>query len=151
MQLNKEVASDLRKAVIDAITPLTVGGVTIPVKDSFLNPMVTPANYLGGQAYVLITDQTDTEVIGNRCSPKQTANLTIDIVTKFPMGSSGKLASENISSSIRPMITKSILVMPSDWLIIDIKSFSQSIIEQGTTQIAYRKLLRYSFDIWQVA
>lgn len=151
MQLNKEVASDLRKAVIDAITPLTVGGVTIPVKDSFLNPMVTPANYLGGQAYVLITDQTDTEVIGNRCSPRQTANLTIDIVTKFPMGASGKLASENISSSIRPMITKSILVMPSDWLIIDIKSFSQSIIEQGTTQIAYRKLLRYSFDIWQVA
>jgi hypothetical protein len=67
------------------------------------------------------------------------------------MGASGKLASENIASSIRPMITKSILVMPSDWLIIDIKSFSQSIIEQGTTQIAYRKLLRYSFDIWQVA
>ena len=150
MQLNKEVASDLRKAVIDAITPLTVGGVTIPVKDSFLNPNVTPANYLGGQAYVLITDQSDTEVIGNRCSPRQTVNLTIDIVTKFPMGASGKLASENIASSIRPMITKSILVMPSDWLIIDIKSFSQSIIEQGTTQIAYRKLLRYSFDIWQV-
>jgi len=151
MQLSKEVASDLRKAVIDAITPLVVGGVTIPVKDSFLNPNVTPANYVGGQAYVLITDQTDTEVIGNRCSPRMTANLTIDIVTKFPIGSSGKLASENIASSIRPMVTKQVLVMPSDWLIIDIKSFSQSIIEQGSTQVAYRKLLRYSFDIWQVA
>jgi hypothetical protein len=150
MQLNKEVASDLRKAVIDAITPLVVGGVTIPVKDSFLNPNVTPPNYLGGQAYVLITDQSDTEVIGNRCSPRQTVNLTIDIVTKFPIGASGKLASENIASSIRPMVTKPMLAMPSDWLIIDIKSFSQSIIEQGTTQIAYRKLLRYSFDIWQV-
>jgi hypothetical protein len=151
MQLSKEVASDLRKAVIDAITPLVVGGVTIPVKDSFLNPNVTPANYLGGQAYVLITDQTDTEITGNRCSPRMTANLTIDIVTKFAIGFSGKLASENIASSIRPMITKQVLVMPSDWLIIDIKSFSQSIIEQGTTQVAYRKLLRYSFDIWQVA
>jgi hypothetical protein len=150
MQLNKEVASDLRKAVIDAITPLVVGGVTIPVKDSFLNPTVTPANYLGGQAYVLITDQSDTEVIGNRCSPRQTVNLTIDIVTKFPMGASGKLASENIASSIRPMVTKPIIAMPSEWLIVDIKSFSQSIIEQGTTQMAYRKLLRYSFDIWQV-
>jgi hypothetical protein len=150
MQLNKEVASDLRKAVIDAITPLVVGGVTIPVKDSFLNPTVTPANYLGGQAYVLITDQSDTEVIGNRCSPRQTVNLTIDIVTKFPMGASGKLASENIASSIRPMVTKPIIAMPSEWLIVDIKSFSQSIIEQGTSQIAYRKLLRYSFDIWQV-
>jgi hypothetical protein len=150
MQLNKEVASDLRKAVIDAITPLVVGGVTIPVKDSFLNPNVTPANYLGGQAYVLITDQSDTEVIGNRCSPRQTVNLTIDIVTKFPMGASGKLASENIASSIRPMVTKPIIAMPSEWLIVDIKSFSQSIIEQGTSQIAYRKLLRYSFDIWQV-
>jgi hypothetical protein len=150
MQLNKEVASDLRKAVIDAITPLVVGGVTIPVKDSFLNPTVTPANYLGGHAYVLITDQSDTEVIGNRCSPRQTVNLTIDIVTKFPMGASGKLASENIASSIRPMVTKPIIAMPSEWLIVDIKSFSQSIIEQGTTQVAYRKLLRYSFDIWQV-
>jgi hypothetical protein len=150
MQLNKEVASDLRKAVIDAITPLVVGGVTIPVKDSFLNPTVTPANYLGGQAYVLITEQSDTEVIGNRCSPRQTVNLTIDIVTKFPMGASGKLASENIASSIRPMVTKPIIAMPSEWLIVDIKSFSQSIIEQGTSQVAYRKLLRYSFDIWQV-
>jgi hypothetical protein len=151
MQLSKEVASDLRKAVIDAITPLVVGSVTIPVKDSFLNPNATPANYLGGQAYVLITDQTDTEVIGNRCSPRMTANLTLDIITKFPSGFSGKLASENIASSIRPMVTKQVLVMPSDWLIIDIKSFSQSIIEQGSTQVAYRKLLRYSFDIWQVA
>jgi hypothetical protein len=103
-----------------------------------------------GQAYVLITDQSDTEVIGNRCSPRQTVNLTIDIVTKFPMGASGKLASENIASSIRPMVTKPIIAMPSEWLIVDIKSFSQSIIEQGTTQVAYRKLLRYSFDIWQV-
>jgi hypothetical protein len=80
-----------------------------------------------------------------------TANLTLDIVTKFPSGFSGKLASENIASSIRPMITKQVLVMPSEWLIIDIKSFTQSIIEQGSTQDAYRKLLRYSFDIWQVA
>jgi hypothetical protein len=151
MQLDKEIAFDLRKAVIDAITPLVVGGVTIPVKDSFLNPGITPASYLGGQAYVLITDQTDTEIVGNRCSPRQTVNLTIDIVTKFPMGFSGKLASENIASSIRPMVTKQNLIMPSDWQIIDIKSFSQSIIEQGSSQVAYRKLLRYSFDIWQVA
>jgi hypothetical protein len=151
MQLSKEVASDLRKAVIDAITPLVVGGVTIPVKDSFLNPTISPANYLGGECYVLITDQTDTEINGNRCSPRMTANLTIDIVTKFPVGFSGKLASENIASSIRPMVTKDVLVMPSEWLIIDIKSFSQTIIEQGSSQVAYRKLLRYSFDIWQVA
>jgi hypothetical protein len=147
----KEIASDLRKSVIDAITPLVVGGVTIPVKDSFLNPNVTPANYLNGQAYVLVTDQNDNQIVGNRCSQRQTVNLTIDIVTKFPLGSSGKLASENISSVIRPLITKTNLIMPSDWLIIDIKSFGQSIIEQGTTQIAYRKLLRYSFDIWEVA
>jgi hypothetical protein len=151
MQLSKEVASDLRKAVIDAITPLVVGGVTIPVKDSFLNPTINPANYLGGECYVLITDQTDTEINGNRCSPRQTVNLTIDIVTKFPMGFSGKLASENIASAIRPLVTKHNLIMPSDWQIIDIKSFSQSIIEQGSSQVAYRKLLRYSFDIWQVA
>ena len=151
MQLNKEVASDLRKAVIDSITPLVVGGVTIPVGDSILNPGIIPATYLGGEAYVLITDQVDTEIVGNKCSPRQTVNLTIDIVTKFPMGFSGKLASENIASSIRPMVTKPILAMPPQWLIIDIKSFSQSIIEQGSSQMAYRKLLRYSFDIWQVA
>jgi hypothetical protein len=151
MQLNKEVASDLRKAVIDAITPLVVGGVTIPVKDSFLNPTVTPANYLGGQAYVLITDQIGTEINGNRCSPRQRVNLTIEIMTKFPAGYGGQLAMENISSLIIPMMTKQTLVMPPDWLIIDIKLFNQPVpTEIGTTQIAYRKLLRYSFDIWQV-
>ena len=147
----KEIASEIRKAVIDAITPLNLAGITIPVRDSFLNPNVTPATYLGGQAYVLITDQNDSEVTGNRCSDRQTVNLTIDIITKFPIGSSGKLPSENISSIIRPLITKNNLSLSSEWLIIDIKSFGQSIIEQGSTQIAYRKLLRYSFDIWEVA
>jgi len=147
----KEIASDLRKAVIDAITPLVISGVTIPVRDSFLNPNVSPASYLGGKAYVLITDQNDAETIGNRCSGRQTVGLTIDIITKFPVGSSGRLASENFSSVIRPLITKTNLVLPSDWLIIDMKSFGQSIIEQGSSEIAYRKLLRYSFDIWEVA
>jgi hypothetical protein len=147
----KEISSDIRKAVIDAITPLNLAGITIPVKDSFLNPNVTPATYLGGQAYVLITDQDENETTNNDCSLRQNVRLTIDIVTKFPSGSGGKKASEDISNFIQENIVLGNISIFSSWQILNIrKDFSRSIIEQGSTQVAFRKLISYTFDIFEL-
>ena len=56
----REIATDIRIAIINAISPLTLSGVTLPVYDSELPPTINPANYVNSAAYVLITDQNET-------------------------------------------------------------------------------------------
>jgi hypothetical protein len=147
----KEVSSELRKAVIEAITPLTVAGVTIPVRDTFFPPTANPATYQNGQCYVLITDQDEAETTNNDCSTRQNVRLTIDIVTKFPTGNGGKKASEDISNAIQQAVILGSINLPADWQILNIrKDFSRTIIEQGSTQVAYRKLISYTFDVFEV-
>lgn len=146
----KEVASELRKAVLDAVTPLVVNGVTIPVTDGFFTPTEDGANYAGAICYVVITDQDEAETTNNDCSTRQNARLTFDVVTKFPMGFGGKKASEDISNEIQEAVTLQNIAIDSDWQILNIrKDFSRTIIEQGTSQMAYRKLISYTFDIFE--
>lgn len=145
----KEVASELRKAVLDAISPLVVNGVTIPVTDSFFTPTEDVTNYAGAICYVIISDQDESETTNNDCSTRQNTRLTFDVVTKFPSGFGGKKASEDISNEIQEAVTLGNIAIDSDWQILNIrKDFSRTIIEQGTSQIAYRKLISYTFDIF---
>lgn len=148
----REIATDIRQAFIAEISPLVVSGVTIPVYDTFLPPTVAPASFMGGQAYVLITDQNEAETTNNDCSIRQTASVTISIITKFPQGSGGKKASETISNVIQQAITIEDLTLPNDLQLINLrKEFSRVQIEQGTSQIGYQKIIGYNLDIFQVS
>jgi hypothetical protein len=148
----REIATDIRIAVIDAITPLVLSGVTIPVRDTQLPPTINPANYQGSAAYVLITDQNETETTNNDCSIRQSATFQISIVTKFPQGNGGKKLSENISNAIQQKMNLIDIVLPGDLKAINIrKNFSRVQIEQGSSQIAYQKILSYTLDIFQVS
>ena len=142
-----EIGSEIRASILTAITPLVVESVNIPVSDTQLNPNQTPATYRSGQAYVIISDQFEAETSGNNCSDRQNVSVTIDIVTKFPAGSGGKLASEKISGVVKQGLTN--IVAPSGFQILGSNMDSSTvIIEQGATQIAYRKILRYTFDVY---
>jgi hypothetical protein len=148
----REIATDIRQAFIAEISPLVVSGVTIPVYDTFLPPTVSPATFMGGQAYVLITDQNEAETTNNDCSIRQTASINISIITKFPQGSGGKKASETISNVIQQAITIEDLTLPNDLQLINLrKEFSRVQIEQGTSQIGYQKIIGYNLDIFQVS
>lgn len=148
----REIATDIRKAIISAISPLTLSGVTLPVYDSELPPTINPANYQNSAAYVLITDQNEIETTNNDCSIRQNASFQISIVTKFPQGSGGKKLSENISNAIQQKMTLQYLILPADLQAINIrKNFSRVQIEQGSSQIAYQKILSYTLDIFQVS
>jgi hypothetical protein len=148
----RDIATDIRKAVIASISPLTLSGVTIPVSDTELPPSVNPANYQGSAAYVLITDQNETETTNNDCSIRQNATFQISIVTKFAQGNGGKLLSENISNAIQLKMNLDDLVLPADLQAVNIrKNFSRVQIEQGSSQIAYQKILSYTLDIFQVS
>ena len=148
----REIATDIRVAIINAITPLTLSGVTLPVYDSELPPTINPANYQNSAAYVLITDQNETETTNNDCSIRQNATFQINIVTKFPQGSGGKKLSENISNAIQQKMNLDDLIFPLDLEVINIrKNFSRVQIEQGSSQIAYQKILSYTLDIFFVS
>lgn len=148
----REIATDIRQAILAEISPLVVSGVTIPVYDTFLPPTVSPATFMGGQAYVLITDQNEAETTNNDCSIRQTASVTISVITKFPQGSGGKKASETISNVIQQAITIDDLTLPNDLQLINLrKEFSRVQIEQGTSQIGYQKIIGYNLDIFQVS
>ena len=148
----REIATDIRIAVIDAITPLVLSGVTIPVRDTELPPTINPANYQGSAAYVLITDQNEAETTNNDCDIRQNATFQISIVTKFPQGNGGKKLSETISDAIQLKMNLTDLVLPNDLQAVNIrKNFSRVQIEQGSSQIAYQKILSYTLDIFQVS
>ena len=148
----REIATDIRIAIINAISPLTLSSVTIPVYDTELPPGINPANYLSSAAYVLITDQNEAETTNNDCSIRQNATFQINIVTKFPQGSGGKKLSENISNAIQQKMNLTDIVLPIDLQAINIrKNFSRVQIEQGTSQIAYQKILSYTLDIFFVS
>jgi hypothetical protein len=148
----REISTDIRVAVIDAITPLVVGGVTIPVHDTELPSTINPAVYLGSQAYVLISDQNEVETTNNDCSIRQNAVIQVSIVTKFPQGSGGKKASENISNLIQQNMLVSNLDLPADLQAINLrKNFSRVQIEQGSSQIGYQKIISYTLDVFQVS
>lgn len=148
----RDIATDIRIAVINAISPLTLSGVTLPVYDTELPPGINPAVYLGSQAYVLITDQNENETTNNDCSIRQNATFQISIITKFAQGSGGKKLSENISNAIQQKMTLDYLNLPADLQAINIrKNFSRVQIEQGTSQIAYQKILSYTLDVFFVS
>jgi len=148
----RDIATDIRQAVIAAISPLTLSGVTLPVYDTELPPSVNPANYQGSAAFVLITDQNEAETTNNDCSIRQNATFQINIVTKFAQGNGGKKLSETISNAIQLKMNLNDLVLPADLQAVNIrKNFSRVQIEQGSSQIAYQKILSYTLDIFQVS
>ena len=148
----REIATDIRIAVINAISPLVLSGVTIPVRDTELPPSINPANYQNSAAYVLITDQNETETTNNDCSIRQNATFQINIITKFAQGNGGKKLSENISNAIQQKMTLEYLTLPIDLQAVNIrKNFSRVQIEQGVSQIAYQKILSYTLDIFFVS
>jgi hypothetical protein len=148
----REISTDIRVAIINAISPLTLSGTIIPVHDTELPVSIAPAIYLGSQAYVLITDQNETETTNNDCTIRQNATFQINIVTKFPQGNGGRKVSENISNAIQVKMNLTDIVLPIDLQAINIrKNFSRTQIEQGSSQIAYQKILSYTLDIFFVS
>lgn len=144
-----EISHILRKAVIDLITPMVVGGVTIPVFDEKVNPNVTIPDFMGSKSYVLITNQQEVETTNDKCGPRQNALITLDCICKFPPNVGSKYAAELISAYIQPLMTTDIII--TGWQVISVNRVNaQSIPDDGVNNTAYRKILTYSFDVYEI-
>lgn len=162
-----EISHILRKAVIDALNPITLqidtgfyyaldmnfggdtGQVYVPIFDERVNPVVPLAEIAGSKGYLLVRDQQEVETTNDKCQTRQNALITLDCVTKFPPNVGSKYFAELISAEIQPQILANLDVQ--GWQILKVtKVNSQSLAEQGITSTAYRKIITYSFDVFEL-
>lgn len=145
-----EISDVLRKAIIDLIGPIQVSGVSVPVFDEAVNPNVTIPELDGAKVYVLIKDQQENETTSDKCGVRQNALITFDCVAKFPVNVGSKRTVEKISREIQLKV-KLPVTLPG-WQVVEVtKVNSNALIEQGLNSTAYRKLITYSFDVFEVS
>jgi hypothetical protein len=143
-----EVSHLLRLAIIQTINPLVVEGVTIPIFDERVNPAATIPELLNGISYVLIRSQEEFETTNDKCAFRQNALITLDCVVKYPVNVGSKLASELISCEIQSRINRQVPI--PGWQVLVVRRVNAtSIVEQGITQTAYRKLITFQFDVYK--
>lgn len=149
----KEVSHHLRLSYLNALATLKVRGVDIPVHDEDVPAGGAVANVAGGIAYVIILDQNEVPTDFNKCGIIQDASITLDVVTKFPKGSGGKLTSELISDAIQQVINpfgQVALSIDSGFRVLRVqKMTSRGIAEHDQTHTTYRKIIIYNNKINQ--
>lgn len=147
----KEVSHHIRLSYLSVLASLTVNNILIPVNDEQLPVGVSPAAINGGKAYVIIRDQQEAPTDFNKCGIIQQAAITLDVITKFPKGSGGKITSELISDAIQQIINpfgEVNLTINSDFQIQSIsKDLSQGLVENTDTETCYRKIIIYNNKI----
>jgi hypothetical protein len=149
----KEVSTEIRKGVLTALGSLEIDGVVIPIFDSQVPTQAVIPTYKGGLAYIVLKDQQEVETTDNKCTFRQNASITLDVITKFPKGSGGNLNAETISKAIQYIIQPFNgigISAGSDFQILrTTKSASQSLREETPTQSVYRKIIIYTFDTFE--
>lgn len=145
----KEISYRLRGALIELLHPITYMGNTIPVFDTRVNPNTTLPTIGGGVCYILINSQTNTETTNDKCQIRLDANISFDVVCKYPSSSTaGNITAEKIGEQITWIVDR-FLVIPDFDLLNVTMNFNQNIFEQGVSQNAYRKLISYRFDVFE--
>lgn len=150
----KEISHLIRLAYLNILDPLVVEGVTIPISDMVLNPNQSPATYRSSKAYVLIREQNEVETTNNDCSFRQTATINLDIITKYPMNSGGRLACELISNEIQDIVHsltgQNIVINDTGFQVLDTrKVFANTFEELGQSIMVYRKRLTFAHTVYQ--
>lgn len=147
-KLINEISYRLRASLIDELSPITFNGVEVPIMDQKVNPSVLIPIISGGKAYVIINSQTSTETSNDKCSGRVDANISFDIVTKFPKGLGGAINSEMIAEIIMQKVNRNLSV--DDFQLMNCTmNFNQNLNEESTSETVFRKLVSFNFDAYQ--
>jgi|SRR5690625_1808 len=143
-----DVSSELRRAYLSQLNGINVEGKDIPVFDEIVNPTrVLPSVMGANSCYILITDQSETEMTGTMCGDRENANITIQVVSKYNSGYGGKRLTEIISGEIQSRVRDRSFVhnLAVNGFIVNriTKVISQSVVENNETETAYTKNIIY--------
>lgn len=142
------VSEAVRTAIFQTISPVVYNGVTIPVYDEIVNPLVPMAVVGKATCYVILQDYQDTESgIQTMCNEDITANITIRVVTKFATANvATKRDSERISDIINKKLRSgrdTLLTSPN----INIKKVKLPVNRQqtevGGANVAFSQIMIY--------
>lgn len=133
----------VRKAISTALNGLNVDGIDIPVFDS---------NTTGQNPsfYILMTTQTNNEVIGSKCGRRWFSSILLDIITRYDgSGNTGsRLLADNIAEAARLAIENIDLEAASGLLICKrVMNFPNDITSKTDTVNVFRKFIRLELDI----
>jgi hypothetical protein len=144
----KEISYRLRESIIDEISPLEYEGKLIPVFDQKVtDPKLIPTlNF--AQVYVLLNSQTVAETTNDKCKIRLDANVSFDVVTKYPSGRGGSLLSEKIGELILEQINRALEIDSFSVLNVTM-NFNQNLSEESNSQSVFRKIISYRFDVFQ--
>lgn len=146
-----DVSLALRRAYIEKLKDIEIGGVKIPFYDEFLGASPAKINY--AIAYALITDQTSSDIL-LKCGFYNDVSITIDIVTKYPVNKGGKELSELISNEILKLLrtgnTADYPEMEDFKIITCVKTLARGVIEENLDSTVFRKILIFNHKIQQI-
>ena len=144
----------LRIAYFQALTPLIVDGITIPVYDEQVPQGVNPPPFMDCiQAYVIITDQQEIETTNDKCQFRKDSNISFKVVTKFNGKTGRKLPVELINDAILTKVHSFYNIIPQinpDFQISRIRlSVNVFIAEYGMTETAFTYNMIFNNEIYQ--
>lgn len=140
----------LRVAYINRLSGITYNGSVVPVRDMFARDSDT-------YPYIVIADQSDVPLPENRNSFMRRVTATMEIVTAFPVGSTGgRSQGEQIANQIYPLILSkdsADWITLGDGIIVGDTELQNSntltdVLESGAGyRYIYRKILTFAHDI----
>lgn len=133
----------VRKAVYDALSPLSVGSIDVPLYDTYTTSS-------DDRFYILMTTQTADELQPNKCESRLTGSLLLDIVTRYR--GRGNVGSRLLSDQIAEQV-----VVGLDGLQLDVASgldlynlrfsFPNDLTIKTDSENIFRKLIRLEYFI----
>jgi hypothetical protein len=149
----KEIATILRQAVLFELLSLNINGTPIPVLDEIISPSEPIPTIAGAKVYCLVTDQFETPTTNNKCQFRELVTVVIQIITKYPKGTGGKMLSEEVSDRIQQALIPfngNTVELPTGWQLLETKKgFSNSFLEATQHETVFRKIISINFDIFQ--
>jgi len=133
----------IRKAVYDAINDIVVDNETIPCYDSKVtgNPQ---------EKYTILSTQTNGVNKSNKCEYQWESSILVEVIVRERLTSNAgsRLSADNIMNSVKSQTNNLNLDILSNLEIVSqIQSFPNDIVEDTSSDIVYRKLMRIEFLI----
>tara|TARA_R110002051_G_scaffold308116_1_gene379510 strand:- start:12908 stop:13333 length:426 start_codon:yes stop_codon:yes gene_type:complete len=100
--------------------------------------------------FVLMTTQTNNQIMPNKCDSRWTSSILLDVITRYPVsGNSGNRLPADIIAENVLSLTTGLNLDPTSGLKILKQSYSfpNDISTKTNTEIVYRKLIRIELEI----
>lgn len=126
-------AKHIRKAIITAL-----GGTGYKIYDTH-NPNTSES------AFIVLSNQSGNERWEQKCARTTNAEILIDIITRYPVGTGSRLLADNMMEAVLNA-TENLSI--DGYTIVSVtRDFPSDLSSQSNTETIHRKFIRYNFKL----